>query len=97
MPNSLQQGILQGISPIPAVFCVFRAKFASDFSGPQQNSLRNGAGNFVGPSREFFRLSREFCDPAKTMAEVRLRAAETESQTAPRAVVPRQHAASEPA
>jgi hypothetical protein len=54
LPNSLQQGILQGILPIPAVFGIFGLKFASDSSAFQRNSLRKGAGNFCRRSRGFF-------------------------------------------
>ena len=36
------------------------AQSASEFSGLQQNSLRNGTGNFLEPNREFAAKNREF-------------------------------------
>jgi hypothetical protein len=67
-PSSLQQGILQGSLPIPTVFALFRTKFSSDSKDSERNSLRNGAGNFCRPSRDFFGLAGNCGFKSKTIA-----------------------------
>ena len=59
-PNSLLTGKLTGNFAESAPLLDFDVQIASEFKGLQQNSLRNGTGNFCSHNREFFRDNREF-------------------------------------
>src|SRR6266436_2553363 len=54
------KGICREFLKILGSFANFRLHSASESIGLQRNSLRNGAGNFWTPSREFSTKSREF-------------------------------------